>query len=755
MRADFENETVCQPRSKVMTRFTTVCRLLLQSLAGLLMFCGLPLQAQVIEDIRFASLPGDRFQVDLLFDNEPPEPDIFEIENPARLSVDFEGVGSALAARRFPLEFRNAESVVVLESGGRTRMVLNLVNPTSHSYSISDNRFSLIVGGGAGQAQRNQGAGTVSGAGEDESDQHDITGLDFRRDENGAGLLVVELANSDLVGELERGRGRLTLTFDNATMPADLEARLDVMDFGTPIQSVDAYQRNGNVVLEAAVDGDYDYIAYRARGDYTLSVSAAVAEDAGSGNEFPFSGEPISLNFQDIDVRTVLQMLADVNDFSLVAGDSVSGNITLRLDDVPWDQALDLVLRARGLDKRVVGNVMYIAPVDEIAQQELQQLENRRQAESLAPLRTEYLEVNYAAAVDIVRLLTGQGGPGAGNTGGGAGGAGGGAGGSNQFRRGGILSDRGSVTVDERTNTLIVQDVATKIDEVRELLEILDVPVRQVLIEARIVNASTNFSRSLGIRWGGVHNVPGTGDQFILGGSMATTVQEASNIANYNMQVAQAVTGGASLEEALATTMRGPVNFPDALGVDLGVENATSSLALGYAGTQGLLELELSALEATGNGEVIAQPHITTQDKQTAVIQSGIQVPYQAQAGGTAGGSTTEFVPAVLKLEVTPQITPDGRIIMQLIVNQDSVVTSAGAVPAIATNSAEARVLVDDGATIVLGGVFREEVTTTVSKTPLLGDIPYVGNLFKRTENQETKTELLIFITPSILSDLM
>ena len=462
-----------------------------------------------------------------------------------------------------------------------------------------------------------------------------------------------------------------------------------------------------------------------------------------------FEGEPISFNFQDIEVRAVLQMLADMNDFSLVAGDRVDGTITLRLVDVPWDQALDLILRVQGLGKRVHGNVMYVAPLDDIAEQTVRQLESRRQAEALAMLGTEYLEVNYADAVDIAELISGQAGAGTNNNNNANNNS------SRNNQRGSLLSERGSVSVDERTNSLVVQDVATRIDAVRELLERLDVPVRQVLIEARIVNASTSFSRALGIRWGGVHNVPGNGERFILGGSLASTTETASHIANYQVQLAEAVIEGLSLQEALATTLPEPVSFPEALSVDLGVEGATSSFALGYAGRQGLLQLELSALEASGEGEVIAQPRITTQDKQLAVIRSGIQVPYQAQAGGTAGGSITEFVPAVLKLEVTPHITPDGRIIMQLIVNQDSIVTSSGAIPAIATNSAEARVLVEDGATIVLGGVFREEISTSVSKTPLLGDIPYLGNLFKRRETQETKTELLIFITPSILSDLM
>jgi len=316
------------------------------------------------------------------------------------------------------------------------------------------------------------------------------------------------------------------------------------------------------------------------------------------------------------------------------------------------------------------------------------------------------------------------------------------------------LSERGTATVDARTNTLIVQDVAAVLDDVRDMVRRLDIPVRQVLIEARIVNATTNFSDALGVRWGGGQQFPGAGDQFIISGSQEASIEFGNNVAAYDQAITSAIIGGATIDEAIASVPRPTVGFPDALAVDLGV-SSPSSIALGYAGNKGLLELELSALEASGNGEVIAQPKVTTQDQQLARIESGLQIPYQQQAGGTAGGTAVAFVSAVLALEVTPQITPDGRINMLLSINQDSVVPGAGAVPAISTNSVQTRVLVNDGDTIVLGGVFREEVSTTVSKTPVLGDIPYVGTLFKRTTSEETKTELLIFITPSIINELL
>jgi type IV pilus assembly protein PilQ len=411
-------------------------------------------------------------------------------------------------------------------------------------------------------------------------------------------------------------------------------------------------------------------------------------------------GGPITLDFQDIDVRAALQILAEFNDFSLVVGDSVAGRLTLRLDAVPWEQALDLVLKPRGLDQRRIGQVLYVAPTAELAQAELDELEAQEQRKALAPLVTEFIELNYAVAIDLLPLLRGEG------------------------EAGGILTARGSAAVDQRTNTLIVQDVQAVLDEIRALLVHLDVPVRQVLIEARIVNASTSFSKALGIRWGGERSFVGAGADFTLSGSL----------------------------EAVAGGERSP---GDGLLVDLGIDKAPASIALGYAGNSGLLQLELSALEASGEGEVIAQPKVTTQDQQAARIESGLQIPYQAQAGGTAGGSTTEFVTAALSLQVTPQITPDGRIIMLLDIHQDSVVPGTEAVPAIATNAIATRVLVNDGDTVVLGGVFREEESLTVSKTPLLADLPYLGSLFRRTDRDSTKTELLIFITPSIIRETL
>lgn len=726
-------------------------------LAVLLGLYGLPVFAQTaLQDISFSALSGAQFEIELTFSGTPPQPEAFMLEDPARLTMDFAGVHSELEERRHVLNFADADSVTILEAQGRTRMVVNLRRPRAYSTRTQGSRLFVVVGddigaGAAASPMAAQGPGSVANAGFANvgSTGADISAVDFRRGENNAGQIVIDLARRGLNANISQSGSRLRIEFRNATVDRERQMRLDVQDFATAVQSVSVYNDEGSAVVMADIRGEYEYLAYQSNNQYIVNVMAAAAAPVISGDPMAaYSGQRIDLNFQNIEVRAVLQLLADFNNFSLVVGDNVTGTVTLRLDDVPWDQALNMVLKPRGLGMRLEGKVLYIAPAEELAQSELRELEAQVQSEQLAPLVTEYVEVNYASAADLLELLQGN------NTQGNV------ANNNNNTAAGslntGILSPRGRAVVDTRTNTLIVQDVQPVIDDVLRLMARLDVPVRQVLIEARIVNASTNFSHALGVRWGGAQTFPGTGDSFLLGGSLESNIELSNNIANYNSEIVSAVAGGMSLNEALATTLLQGPSFPSALAVDLGVTTGgASSIAIGYQGNKALLELELSALEASGNGEVIAQPKVTTQDQQNARIESGVQIPYQAQAGGTAGGSTTEFVTAALSLDVTPQITPDGRIIMLLDIHQDSVVPGSGGVPAIATNSVLTRVLVEDGDTIVLGGVFREEITTLITKTPLLGDLPYIGNLFKRTENSETKTELLIFITPSIIKDLL
>ena len=698
------------------------------------LFLSLGLKAQVaLENVEFVSIPGGLLEIELDFDGTPPEPGVFEIETPSRLVMDFADVENLLDQSRFTVNSRIADSVTIVDSGNRVRMIVNLAQPTSYVTAVQGSNMVVTVGDSSSVASSSPQAPRdnlpVSNSG-------DINSVDFNRDEEGSGQIVINLANDNIVGNVNRTGNTLELEFLNSEIDDELQMRLDVTDFATPVRNVDIYREDSSVMVVAEMISNFDYLAYQSSGQYVINVtpvagalSAAGGAGSAASGMADFSGELINVNFQNVDIHSVLSLLAEVNDFSLVVSDAVSGNVTLRLVNVPWDQALDMVLRSEGLGQRIEGTVMYIAPAADIAQAELLELENSQQQVNLAPLVTEYIEVNYAEATILAELLAGE--------------------------SGSILSDRGTAAVDERTNMLIVQDVASVLEDVRDMVSRLDIPVRQVLIEARIVNASTNFSDALGIRWGGAQTFPGSGDRFLLTGSQEASVEYGRNLAQYNQAVNSAILGGATVQEAQINNILTPPSFPDALAVDMGIDSAPSSIALGYAGNKGLLELELSALEASGNGEVIAQPKVTTQDQQQARIESGVQIPYQSQAGGTAGGTSTEFVAAVLALEVTPQITPDGRINMLLTINQDSVVPGAGAIPAISTNMVTTRVLVDDGDTIVLGGVFREEVTTTVTKTPVLGDLPYVGNMFKRTTNEETKTELLIFITPSIINDVM
>jgi len=680
----------------------SLCRTVISTLVllgGIVVSTVASAQQTTLNNINFVTLPGEQLEIELVFNNEPPTPAIFEIANPARLSMDFDNVSSQLNERRFPLDIDLADSVMILEDQSRTRMVVNLAELEPYTTRVQGNSLFVVLG----STQRNVGsnvsaaAATVRGANVASNDS-DIENVDFRRGANGEGQIIVQMAGNGLSSDISRSGPSLSLEFRNAGIDSDQQARLDVTDFSTPVRYIDVYEENGSVMIVADIAGEYDYIAYQSAEEFIIDVRPIIdTATIADGNDFDYTGERMSLNFQDIPIRQVLQIFAEFQNFSLVVSDAVTGNITLRLVDVPWDQALDLVLRSRGLGQRLEGNVLYIAPAADIAQAERQALEANQEVEALVPLQTAYIPVNYAVATEMLNLI--QDGEGR-----------------------GLLSDRGSATVDTRTNTLIVQDAPVILAEVRGMLERLDIPVQQVLIEARIVNAETSFSDALGIRWGGVQTFPEFGDEFVLSGGI----------------------------DGLGNT-----SFSDSqLVVDLGPSASNSSIAIGYAGDNGLLQLELSALEDSGNGEVVAQPSITTQDQQTARIESGLQIPYQAQAGGTAGGSTTEFVSAVLSLEVTPQITPDGRIIMLLDIHQDSIAPSGGGVPAISTNNVTTRVLVDDGDTVVLGGVYREEVVSTTSKTMFLGDLPYIGNLFRRTENTETKTELLIFITPSIINEI-
>lgn len=603
-------------------------------------------------------------------------------------------------------------------------------------------------------------------------ENNSIESIEFERGASGEAQIVITLAEdiaalgaTTIINRLGSA-GDIVLDMSGVVVPEEWQRRFDASAFGTVVTGFDSSATPEGLNLRIRATGDSEFLVYQLGARYVVSVSArepARTRQGQSQELSQYTEKVTGLSFQSVPVRRALFQLANFYGFNLIASDAIEGEITIDIEDVPWDQALALVLRMKRLSGRLEGNVLYVAPTQELAEQDLLDVQAAEQAEVLSPLFTEYLQINYAKARDIMQLLVGVGAE--------SGRAaipvqGGIAPRINQ----GLLSPRGAASVDTRTNIVIVRDTAEKLVEVRQMLATLDIAVRQVLIEARIVNVETSFGRELGIRWGLGGHVGNTR----VGGSQETTTDLlAADYAASDARAQAAIAGEAARLDALQSdtdpelipaiaalarasvpTPRSVVSFPQALTVDLGVADPdASSFAIGYARNSELIELELSALESSGNGEVIARPKVTTQDKMPALIQSGVRIPYQSQAGGTAGGSTTEFEEAVLSLEVTPQITPDGRINMQLDIRQDSVAPGTGAIPAINTNQVTTRALVNDGETIVLGGVFREETATSESKTPVLGDIPYLGRLFKRSERSSRRTELLIFITPRILEE--
>src|SRR5690554_3088481 len=692
--------------------------------------------ANTLNDIRFSELPGERFEVRMTFSAAPQEPAGYTIERPARIVLDLPDVVSELKARRYPLSFDNGQSAMVLTTEGRTRMILNLNDLTSYTSRAEGNVYIVEVGASDGGYIANTAGGGVNipAASSPEAvtpaQGPSITNIDFRRGTAGEGRIIIGLSESSVSAEMMATATGVKLSFNNVWMPPELRRRLDVVDFATPVSLVTASLAGDNATLDIAASGDYDYLAYQADKEYVLSIKPLTAQEKeDKKKEFEFTGEKLSLNFQDIEVRAVLQIIADFTELNLVASDTVQGRITLRLDNVPWDQALSLVLKTKGLDKRQVGNVLMVAPAAEIAERERQELTTKKQLEELAPLRTEYIRVRYANAKEMFELFRGE--EGGGRSGGQS--AGGGQGGSRST--GSVLSERGQAIVDERTNSIIITDTADRIEAFKRLVDQIDIPIRQVMIEARIVIANTDFRKELGVRWGGVGLYDRSSNALVeVAGSMEGLDSDPGTPLDF-------------------FTGNGTIELNENRIVDLGVANPAGSLAFGVLTDNAFLDLELSALENTGYAEIVSQPKVITGDKQRATISSGTEIPYQEASA--SGATTTSFKEAVLKLDVTPQITPDNRIIMDLVINQDSVgqINPATNIPTIDITELETKVLVANGQTVVLGGVFTVEQVRGERKVPVLGDIPYLGRLFKSEANENNKTELLIFITPKIVAE--
>ncbi len=663
------------------------------------------LLAANLEALDVAALPGDRVELKMTFDEPVAAPRGYTIEQPARIALDLPGVANKLGTKNRELGVGNARSVTVVEAKDRTRLIINLADLAPYSTRVEGNNLFVLVGANAGAATAAAPAAAPATSTYKKPQTRSyvaqtkaISNIDFQRGEQGEGNVVITLSDPTVSPDIQEQGGKIRLDFAKTQLPEALRVRLDVKDFATPVQFVSATGSADKASIVIEPTGFYDYLAFQTDNKLTLSIKPLTKDDAEKRKteRFAYSGEKLSLNFQDIDVRSVLQLIADFTDLNLVASDTVAGNITLRLQNVPWDQALDLVLKTKGLDKRKVGNVLLVAPADEIAARERQELESQKQIAELAPLRRELIQVNYAKASDMAKLF------------------------QSVTSADGSADDRGSITVDDRTNSIIAYQTQERLDELRRVVAQLDVAVRQVMIEARIVEANVDYDKSLGVNWRGAQ--VGNGN-FIVGGSGGDRT-----------------IGGSGPDTALG-------NF-----VDMGVTNATSSLGIGFVTDNTILDLELSAMEKTGNGEVVSQPKVVTSDKETAKILKGADIPYQEAS--SSGATSTTFVEAALSLEVTPQITPDNRIIMEVKVNKDEpdFANQVNGTPTIRKNEVNAKVLVNDGETIVIGGVFSNEQRKGVDKVPFLGDLPYLGRMFRRDIVQDSKSELLIFLTPRIMN---
>jgi len=669
-------------------------------------------QAATLDDISYSVLPGERVQLKIeLSEAMQGEPLSFTIDNPARIALDFPNTTLGSGARKNQsIDVGVAHSVSAVEAAGRTRVVLNLVKSVPYEVDVQGSIVTVTLGGGVSSSAAVSSGGTsyISETGSS------IEGIDFRRGDDGEGRVIITLSDPSISVDMNREGGKIVLDFIGASLPLELDRKLDVVDFATPVKEVDTKSsKNGTRMQISTTTQEYDHLAYQSENTFIVEVRPLdVLEQAARKELVGFTGERLSLNFQDIEVRAVLQLIADFTGLNMVASDTVGGNVTLRLKNVPWDQALDIILKAKGLGMRQIDNVIMVAPNAEITAREQLELEASKQVEELAPLHTEFMQVNYAKAIDLASLIKAE--------------------------ENSLLSERGSVTIDVRTNTLIVQDVANSLENIRQMILKLDIPIRQVLIESRIVNADESFAKDLGVRFGYAKNT-----------KQANAITR-EDIGRHPIDPVAIFTGSeaGNVDGTGGTAREGIEN----LLVDLPslASGAGASLIVGKIGSY-LLQLELTAMIAEGRGEDIASPKVITSNQHKATISSGVEIPYQS--GSSAEGFTTEFKEALLSLDVTPQITPDDRVLLDLSVTQDSPgIPIAGNIP-INTRKVATQVMVDNGETVVLGGVYTRTKNDAIDRVPFFGDLPYVGFLFKRTTESETKSELLIFVTPKILKE--
>ena len=659
-----------------------------------------------LQGLDYSSLPGAKTQIVLTFSEAIDGPNSFSIDEPARIVLDFAGVANQLNKKTQDINIGVTKSVSTVEAGNRTRMVVNLAQKAAYVVEHTDNIVKLTISGSSQTIAKRSGGS-------------EVVDIDFRRGEQGEARLMVELSNEGTAVDVRQQGDTLIVDLAGASLPERLHRRLDVADFATPVKAIESNQAGRNSQLVLTTSGEFEHLAYQSDKTLIVEVKPVIETEKEAvvrRDQFGYKGEKLSLNFQNIEVRAVLQLLAEFTGLNLVTSDTVQGNVTLRLKNVPWDQALDIILKTKGLAMRQNGNVMLIAPAAEIAAREKQELEAQKQLIELEPLYSEIIEINFAKATELAAILDNDGGS---NSGVGV---------------SGFLSERGSITIDNRTNSLLIRDTADQLVQIRGLIEQLDIPVRQVLIESRIVIANNDFTKDLGVRFGA------SARSRTLGAATSGSLSNITGTSDNNL-----------LE--VPSTATNPPGLNQNLNVNLPVINPAGTLALALAKLPlgMILELELSAMQEEGQGEIISSPRVITSNQQTALIQQGTEIPYQEAS--SSGATSVEFKEAVLKLEVTPQITPDDHIVMDLEVNKDEVGTVVAGVPSIDTRSVKTQVLVDNGETVVLGGIYEQSKINGTTRVPFFGDLPYVGFLFKTTSNEDTKRELLVFVTPKIIKD--
>ena len=659
--------------------------------------------------------------------SEPLEavPAGFTVQAPPRIAIDLPGVTNALGKSSVEINQGNLRSVNVAQSGERTRLVLNLKQPAGYRAQI-DGKVLIVTLENTVPATLASSAGQTTRFAESlNRTQLPLRDIDFRRGADGAGRIVVELPNTQVGVDIRQQGSTLVVEFLRSSLPDALRRRLDVTDFGTPVQSITTTQAGDRVRMVVEPRGVWEHSAYQSDNQFVLEVRAQKVDPNKLVQGAGYAGEKLSLNFQNIEVRALLQVIADFTNFNVVTSDTVTGNVTLRLKDVPWDQALDIILQAKNLGLRKSGNVILIAPKDELNAKEKIDLEAKQQIAALEPLRTQSFQLNYAKAADIANGLTGQNSTGSSGT----------------ATR--TLSPRGSVVFEARTNQLFVSDIPSKLEEIQNLIAKIDIPVRQVLIESRIVIADEDWGRSLGVRLGAsdLRGVNGGVPGYSVGGD--TRVSFGGNLNAVGAQTLQTGTTGVTFSDTNF------VNLP--AGGENGFNPATFALSLFGVSANRFLNLEISALEADGKGKVVSSPRVITADQQKAIIEQGTELPYQVAT--SSGATSLQFRKANLALQVTPQITPEGNVILDVDVTNDSVGQATAAGFAINTKHVKTQVLIENGGTVVIGGIFTQNEREDITKVPFLGDIPYLGNLFKTRTAQSTRTELLIFLTPKIVTD--